>query len=270
MLDILAILAVFFYAAALIHFFIKFYFKKQKTLTLGILFTILGMGGHGLDVLVLGLNRGHFPATNLIEASALLTWLMMVIFLILVQREAMDSIGLLLLPIAILSIILSIVFRPAAPFERPSFQTEWIYVHIPLMILSVATLFITFVVAIMYLVQERQLKSKNPAFLFYRLPSLETCEKISYKSLWLGFVLLTLGILTGMIWSKYLRGVYWSWDYKEIWAMITWLLYAVIIHGRMLAAWRGRKAAYLAIIGFGFILFAFAGVSFFLKSYHAF
>lgn len=268
--DILATLAIFFYTAATIHFFLKFYMKKERTLKLGILFSVLGVVAHGLDLLIIGINRGHFPATNLAEASSMLMWLMMVIFLILVQQEARESMGVLLPPIAILTILFSTLYQPATPFERPSFRTEWIYIHIPLMILSVAVLAITFVVAIMYLIQENQLKSKHPAFFYYRLPSLETCERISYKSLWLGFFLLTLGMLTGMIWSRYLRGVYWSWDYKEVWALMTWVLYAVLIHGRIINNWRGRKAAYLAILGFVFILFAFAGVSMFLKSYHAF
>jgi cytochrome c-type biogenesis protein CcsB len=153
---------------------------------------------------------------------------------------------------------------------EPVLTAGWIYIHIPLMILSVASLTISFLTAIMYLIQEKQLKSKKPSFFLDRLPSLEAADAISYKSLWLGFFLLTLGMVTGMIWSKYLRHVYWNWDSKEIWAVITWALYAILLHGRMLSAWRGRKAAYLAIVGFLLIVFTFAGVSLLFNVYHSF
>ena len=122
----------------------------------------------------------------------------------------------------------------------------------------------------MYLIRERQLKQKRSSRLVDRLPSLEASDLISYRSLWFGFFLLTLGIVTGMILSKYLHGRYWSWDEKENWAVITWALYAVLLHGRMLSAWRGRKAAYLAIVGFLLIIFTFAGVSLVFKVYHSF
>ena len=195
---------------------------------------------------------------------------MILLFVAFVRRYQMDAAGFLLIPLAIGSLLVT-VFLPQAEIEmQPLLKAGWIYIHIPLMILSVAALSISFMMAVMYLLQERQLKSRQPAFFSYRLPSLELCEDVGYKSLWFGFFLLTVGIVTGMIWSKYLRNVYWSWDYKEIWALITWGLYAVLIHGRMLAAWRGRKAAYLAIVGFVLILFTFAGISLLSKGYHTF
>jgi cytochrome c-type biogenesis protein CcsB len=182
----------------------------------------------------------------------------------------MEAVGIILIPVGILTLIFKELHGSHEQIQEPILRAEWIYIHIPIMILSVATLGLTFLLAVCYLIQERQLKSRHPAFLFYRLPSLETCEDLAAKSLRFGFILLTLGILTGMVLSKTVNGRYWSWDYKEIWAVITWFLYAVLVQGRMLAAWRGRKAAYLAIIGFALMLFTFAGVSAIFKSYHAF
>jgi cytochrome c-type biogenesis protein CcsB len=176
----------------------------------------------------------------------------------------------ILIPLAILSLISNAITAGSEAGVEPLLRGGWIYVHIPLVILSMASLSIAFISSLMYLIQEQQLKSKHPAFFYHRLPSLEVCDEISYKSLWAGFFLLTLGILTGMVWSKYLRGVYWSWDYKEIWSVITWTLYALLLHGRMLAAWRGRKAAYLAILGFALMLFTFIGVTTIFQSYHTY
>lgn len=267
----LAALAVLFYSISTIYYSIKFFLKKEKARHLAFLALILGLVIHGLNLLVFSFEHHRFPAANVAEALSLLSWVIVLLFVWIIRKDEMDSMGVVLLPLAVIFIIFnSLMGHETGKGIEPVMSGGWIYVHIPLMILSMASLFLTFVVSVMYLLQERQLKSKHPAFLYSRLPSLEVCEDLAYKGLWIGFLLLTLGIITGMIWSRYRREVYWSWDYKEIWAVITWALYAVLLHGRMLSSWRGRKAAYLAIVGFAFLLFAFVGVSLVLQTYHSF
>jgi cytochrome c-type biogenesis protein CcsB len=270
MTDALAILAVAFYAVAMIYFLIRFFLKKEKTARAAYLFLLLGLATHGLDLLVIGLRYRHFPATSLSEAFTLVSWLTVLFFTWIVRRDSMEAVAVVLLPVAIVSVLYHEFFGRKIPAPEPIIREEWVYIHIPLMILSVAALALTFVLAIIYIIQERQLKSKQPAFFYYRLPSLEVCEDLASNSLWAGFFLLTLGIVTGMILSRSVHGVYFSWDYKEIWSVITWCLYAILIHGRLLAAWRGRRAAYFAIAGFVLMLFSFAGISLLSKGYHAF
>jgi len=270
MQNVLALISILFYALSAVYFGVKFFLKKDKTRTLAFLFLLIGFVTHALDLLVIGLDHHRFPAATFTEAFSLLTCLVILLFILMNRAGEMDAAGVLLLPVTILSVMLYVLHHGNDQVVEPVLKGGWIYVHIPLMILSVAALSISCILAAMYLVQEKQLKSKSPAFFYYRLPSLEVCEEWSYRSLWFGFFTLTFGILTGMIWSKYLRGVYWSGDYKEIWSVITWCLYAMLLHGRTISSWRGRKAAYLAILGFVFILFAFAGVSLVAKSYHSF
>jgi len=270
MQNVLAAIAILFYALSAVYFGIKFFLKKDKTRTLAFLFLLIAFVTHALSLLVIGLDHHRFPAATFTEAFSLLTCFVILIFLLINRTGEMDAAGVILLPVTIASIILYVIHQRIDQAVEPVLKGGWIYVHIPLMILSVAALSISCILAAMYLLQEKQLKSKHPAFFYYRLPSLEVCEEWSYRSLWFGFFTLTFGILTGMIWSRYLRGVFWSGDYKEIWSVITWCLYAILLHGRTLSSWRGRKAAYLAILGFMFILFAFAGVSLVTKSYHSF
>lgn len=270
MTDALAIVAVAFYAVAMIYFLIRFFLKKEKTAGAAYLFLLLGLATHGLDLLVIGLRYRHFPATTLSEAFSLVSWLTILFFTWIVRRDSMEAVAVMLLPVAILSLLYNEFFGVSAPAAEPVIRGEWIYIHIPLMVISVAALALTFVLAIIYIIQEHQLKSKHPAFFYYRLPSLEVCEDLASKSLSAGFFLLTLGIITGMILSRSVHGVYFSWDYKEIWSVITWCLYAILIHGRLLAAWRGRRAAYFAIVGFVLMLFSFAGASLLSKGYHTF
>ena len=270
MKDALALLAIVFYAIATIYFAVRFILKKDKTAGAAYLFLLLGLVTHGLDLLMIGMQYRHFPASTLSEALTLVSWLTVFFFTWIARRDSMEAVALIVLPIAILTLIFHEIAGTPSTSVEPVIRGEWVYIHIPLMVLSVAALALTFILAILYIIQERQLKSKQPAFFYYRLPSLEVLENLALKSLWAGFFLLTLGIITGMILSKSVLGVYFSWDYKEIWSIITWVLYAVLIHGRLLAAWRGRKAAYLAIVGFALMLFSFAGVSLLFKGYHAF
>lgn len=266
--QILDALAILLYSISTIFFALRF-LKQTNTRKPAFLFLGLALVTHGIDLMVITFEQHRFPGLNFIQAFCSLMFLTVLLILVL-RKKLMEASAVVLLPITILSIFLQWLYPVPTPKMEPVLKAGWIYIHIPLMILSVSCLTISFITAIMYLLQERQLKHKTNSVLLGRLPSLEASEEISYKSLWLGFFLLTLGMVTGMIWSKYLRGAYWSWDYKEIWSLLTWALYAILLNGRMISAWRGRKAAYLAIVGFVLILFTFAGVSLVFKVYHSF
>jgi cytochrome c-type biogenesis protein CcsB len=95
-------------------------------------------------------------------------------------------------------------------------------------------------------------------------------DEINYKSIVIGFPMLTLGIVTGAAWANYAWGTYWSWDPKETWSLITWFLYAALLHGRLTVGWRGRKAAILAIVGFAALVFTFLGVNLVLSGMHSY
>jgi cytochrome c-type biogenesis protein CcsB len=129
---------------------------------------------------------------------------------------------------------------------------------------------VAFGAGIMYLLMERELKRKKLGAIFKRLPSLNVLDDINYRCLTIGFPLLTLGIITGSIWASLAWGSYWTWDPKEVWSLITWLLYAALLHGRMTVGWRGRKAAILAIVGFCAVLFTFLGVNLLLPGLHTY
>jgi cytochrome c-type biogenesis protein CcsB len=103
-----------------------------------------------------------------------------------------------------------------------------------------------------------------------RLPPLKVLDDLNYQALKFGFPLLTLGIITGAVWANYAWGRYWDWDPKETWSLITWLLYAALLHQRLTVGWRGRKAAIMAIIGFLAVLFTFLGVNLLLSGLHAY
>src|SRR5262245_9019440 len=136
MTDALAILAVVFYAVAMVYFLIRFFLKKEKTARAAYLFLLLGLATHGLDLLVMGLRYRHFPATSLSEAFTLVSWLTVLFFTWIVRRDSMEAVAVILLPVAIISILYHEFFGTKIPAPEPVIREEWVYIHIPLMILS--------------------------------------------------------------------------------------------------------------------------------------
>lgn len=127
-----------------------------------------------------------------------------------------------------------------------------------------------FCAGVLYLLQERLIKSKSFGRLSRMLPSLQVLDEVNYRALTVGFPLLTAGIITGSIWANCAWGSYWSWDPKETWSLITWLLYAALLHQRLTVGWRGRRAAVMAMVGFGAVLFTFLGVNLLIGGLHTY
>jgi cytochrome c-type biogenesis protein CcsB len=136
--------------------------------------------------------------------------------------------------------------------------------------LANASFALAFAIGIMYLVQEHYVKSKHLGDLFQRLPSLQSLDWINYRLITVGFPLLTLAIITGALWADSAWGSYWRWDPREVWSLITWFIYAIVLHARLISGWRGRRASILSIIGFLTILFAFFGIKILKKGLHVF
>jgi len=122
----------------------------------------------------------------------------------------------------------------------------------------------------MYLIQEGQIKRKILGSFYKRLPSLETLDSINRYSIMYGFCFLTLGMITGAIYAQNALGSYWQWDPKEVWTLVTWLGYAMLVHERLAVGWRGRRAALISIICFLILMFTFLGGGLWLSDYHSF
>jgi cytochrome c-type biogenesis protein CcsB len=149
-------------------------------------------------------------------------------------------------------------------------RSLWLPVHASIAIMSYGFLALAFCGGIMYLLQERELKNKRFGLFYTRLPSLEALDNLNSHCLAVGFPLLTLGMITGSVWSKQTWGMYWQWDPKETWSLVTWFFYAALLHQRFTVGWRGRRAAIMAIIGFSAILFTLWGVTYLLGGIHSY
>jgi cytochrome c-type biogenesis protein CcsB len=202
----------------------------------------------------------RLPVTDVRSALSFFSFLGTLAFFLVYLRYRITALGLFMLPLVFVLTLIS-ALHPTRPFANPAFRGGWLLTHIASIFLGYTAFFLTFVAAIMYLFQERELKSKRPRALYYRLPSLEVCDELYSRSLVFGLPFLSLGILTGFVWASRTWKGPWEFDPKILASLVTWLIYLVLFSTRLSGAWRGRRAAYLAIFGFIAMMVTFLGVS---------
>jgi cytochrome c-type biogenesis protein CcsB len=261
------------------------------------------------------LNFGYFPLSNLYESLLFLAWGITFITLIIENRSQISLIGSIGTPIALFvtgfaSLSLPESMQAPAPLV-PALKSNWLMMHVTVMMLSYASLIIGSLLGIFFLILVKrkgqtiklQGNSYGTSFsnsnivdtAFYktetldnyknllvdqdvainqidneRLSLLESIDNLSYRTISFGFPLLTLGIIAGAVWANEAWGSYWSWDPKETWALITWLVFASYLHARLTKSWQGEKPAIIASLGFIVVWICYLGVNFLGKGLHTY
>ena len=244
---------------------------------------------------------GYFPLSNLYESLLFLTWTLLTIYLYIEYKTNSKLIGAVLIPVALFingfaNLTLSADMQKSSPLV-PALQSNWLMMHVSMMMLSYATLIMGSLLCILFLVisknQEIDLKAgENTDIPLYnvmvdyyenqvfspsneisevgRLKLLQSLDNWSYRIIGLGFPFLTIGIIAGGVWANEAWGSYWSWDPKETWALITWIIFATYLHARITKGWEGKKTALLGSIGFFVIWICYLGVNFLGKGLHSY
>lgn len=220
----------------------------------------VGFTAHLLSTIHLASKMKYLPLTNMQESLSFFSLAVVGSFIFFERRYKVTTLGSFVVPVALMMLIASSSLHVEARQLPPILQSNWFWIHALLAFVSYACFTIAAGVAVMYLIQRYFLKTKHFGALFQKLPSLETMDEISYRCLTIGFPLLTVAIISGSIWSEKAMGSYWIWDQKQTWSMIIWIIYAVLLHGRLTIGWRGKRAAILSILGFIVILFTFLGM----------
>ena len=251
---------------------------------------------------------GYFPLSNLYESLLFLTWSLLTIYLYIEIKTKSRLIGAILIPVTLLingfaNLTLSPEMQKSSPLV-PALQSNWLMLHVSMMLLSYATLIMGSLLCILFLVisQYEDIDFKNldnsslPLYnvmLDYyersvvssplqsfsssleiselgKLKLLQSLDNWSYRIIGLGFPFLTIGIISGGVWANEAWGSYWSWDPKETWALITWLVFATYLHARITKGWEGKKTALLGGVGFFVIWICYLGVNFLGKGLHSY
>jgi cytochrome c-type biogenesis protein CcsB len=224
--------------------------------------TLLGFALHTASLSQRWRDAGHFPAVGLHDSASILAWAIVAVFLVVYVRTRVEALGLVAYPFAF-GLVLIANLTPASENADPILRSLFLPIHATLAFGGYAALFLAFAMGVLYLVQERELKSRSPRAFYYLAPSLERCDTISGRSVAVGFGFLTLAILTGMLWSHSAHGRYWTGDAKEWAATAGWLLYVVLLVARLRTGWGGRRAALLGIAGFSAVVFTFVWMTVF-------
>ena len=214
---------------------------------------------------------GYVPLSNMYESLIFFSWTIVLIYLILEFKYRQKIIGVFITPFAFLAIALtSIVPGIDAKITplMPALQSNWLAIHVTTCFFGYAAFAVSFGVSILYLIRDRKGSSIEGGSKW--LPSTPVLDEINYKSIVIGFPMLSLGIITGAAWANYAWGSYWSWDPKETWSLITWFVYAACLHARFTKDWRGKKAAILSIVGFAAVLFTYFGVNYIISGLHSY
>ncbi len=268
-MELLALLAVLLYMLSSAWYFAFLFFQKKLLRQLGCGMLAAGFACQTISIGIAFADYGHIPATNLHETLNLCAWALVGAFLVFQYRYRVNILGIYAAPMAAF-IMIAASQLPKATTNTPAALLKgfWLVVHIVTIFLGDAALALACGVGILYLLQEKAIKQKSAGFFFKRLPSLDLLDTTGHACIVTGFTLLTIGIITGMIYAKAVWGHFWKWDPKETWSAITWVFYAALLHERLAVGWRGRRAAIMAIIGFTVLLFTFLGVNFLLKGHH--
>jgi cytochrome c-type biogenesis protein CcsB len=251
------------YSIGLLHSVLTVLKKKHTLFTPALYAVTAGLVCHTLSIILRAVEVQYLPLTQRYESFSFFAALTALGFLLAYAKYRMAPLSVFAFPVIFVATFIANLFYDPTSVIPNALRSNWIYIHTPLIFLGYAALFLSFSAAVMYLIQERELKTKHAPIFFNRLPSLEICDDLAYKSLAIGFPLITLGIVSGALWAQAAWGSIWGGDLKVLLSFVTWLIYLLLIHYRLIAGWRGKKAAYLAIVGFIGVLVTFLGANYF-------
>jgi len=220
------------------------------------------------------MGYGHAPLSNMYESLVFASWAIMTIYLVFEWRVRQRTLG-------VFPAFFSFLAMAYASFSKdvdskiqplvPALKSNWLIAHVVACFLGYAAFAVSFGVSLLYLVRKSFPENPNPhgGFVAF-LPGASQLERFNYQLVLFGFLWLSVGIITGSVWANSAWGAYWSWDPKETWSLITWFIYAALLHARNLKGWKGERVAWLSVIGFGCVLFTYFGVNFLLSGLHSY
>ena len=255
-----------YFAAMILHFaFIAV--KKDGIARVAVILHAAALVLHTAALVCRGIGAGRLPLTNQYEFATSFAWGLSLVSLIFMVRFKFPVLG------AFASPVIFVIIGYAAMQSRevrelmPALRSNWLGFHVSTAIIAYGSFGVSFVLSIIFLLRDRM---RGQGFLDTHIPNREKLDIISYRSVSLGLLFLTFTIVTGAIWAERAWGSYWSWDPKETWSLVTWIIYAVYLHLRIRRGWEGRAAAIFAVTGFICVLFTYIGVNTLLPGVHSY
>jgi cytochrome c-type biogenesis protein CcsB len=257
----------FIYGLASILYVAAWTFKKETFGKTATIVMIIGALGNTAGILLRWVEShqqgiGHVPLSNLYESLVFFALTAAVIYLVTEYKYKERVLGAFAGPI----IFLSVAYASLSPHVNdqiqpliPALKSNWLIAHVITCFLGYAGFAIAFGISLIYLLKQQVHEDTNR--LLASLPSSSMLDILTHQMIMFGFLFLTLGIITGAVWANSAWGTYWSWDPKETWSLITWFIYAILLHLRLMRGWNGKRIAIVSIIGFMAVMFTYFGVN---------
>lgn len=279
-------------------------YRRRGSLAVGRAVALTGLAAHTISVVTRGLAAGRVPWGNMYEYASVLGLLIVGAYLLVIERvwrtEALRGFA---IGAAVLAMAGAIMFYvPPGPLV-PALNSYWLRIHVVLAVLASALFTLGAVFTVLYLVQDRRERRaapaavparepalvgaagerpedyaadqaeevpRSPASARSRLPAPAALDRMAYRTIVFAFPIWTMAVIAGAIWAEQAWGRYWGWDPKEVWSFVTWVAFAGYLHARATVGWRGRRAAILALIGFGALVFNLLVVNTVIAGLHSY
>lgn len=265
--SILSIVTFVYGLAAFLYTF-SWIFRKPLAGRLATWTAIGGLAGNTIGIVLrwvesYKLGIGHAPLSNFYESLIFFSWTIIGIYLFIERRSENRIIGAFATPLAFLALAyasLSPNISDRIQPLLPALKSNWLIAHVMTCFIGYAAFAVGFCVSLMYIFKRKE--PEGQSVLLDRFPQINVLDELTHQLVMFGFLFLSAGIITGAVWANSAWGRYWGWDPKETWSLITWFVYATLLHARMMRGWRGKKIAYLSILGFAAVLFTYFGVNY--------
>ena len=261
----------FIYGLAAFLYIFEWVFGKQAAGRAATVVAFIGLIGNTAGIILRWIESyrmgiGHAPLSNLYESLVFFAWCIILLHLFLEWRYKKRIFGV----IGTVAAVAALAYASLKPSEIqpliPALKSNWLIAHVFTCFIGYASFAIAFGISLLYLLR----RVGGPAVL-KRLPSDSLMDELTHQLVMFGFLFLSAGIISGAVWANSAWGRYWGWDPKETWSLITWFIYATLLHARFMRGWRGNRIAVLSIVGFLAVLFTYFGVNYLpgLHSYGA-
>ncbi len=270
--------ATFIYAAASVFYIGAFSFKREVLSKIGFVILCIGFLDNTAGIILRWIESyqmgiGHAPFANMYESLVFFAWTMAALYIFAELKYKEPIIGAFATPLIFLAIAYASLPSEITVFSSkisplvPVLKSNWLIAHVITCFLGYAGFAVAFGLSIIYFVKPEKASEGS---ILSKLPSWDMIDELTYQMIVFGFLFLTIGIITGSVWANSAWGKYWTWDPKETWSLITWFVYAIFLHLRLMRGWHGKKLAWVSIIGFMAVLFTYFGVNFLLSGLHSY
>lgn len=255
------------YLLSMVCYFVFLAVKKEKAGRIANYITVAAFVFHTAALAARGIGAGRLPMTNQYEFATSFSWGICLCFLFFLKKYDFSALGAFVTPVIFLLIGYAAMQSREVRELMPALRSRWLAIHVSSAIVAYGAFGVSFAVSLMFLLREKMISSE---FWTTHIPESEKLDIISYRAVSFGFLFLSFVIISGAIWAERAWGSYWSWDPKETWSLVTWIIYAIYLHLRISKGWKGRSAAVFAVVGFICVIFTYIGVNTLLPGVHSY